>query len=187
MDVVVLNGARTGDYKVDEATDTLLSKLASANVSSYRLRDLKIAGCVGCFGCWVKTPGICVIDDPAREIAVKLSQTDLMIYISPIVFGGYSYELKKALDRQISTLLPFMEKFKGELHHPLRYDKTHNMAAIGVLQQPNQESEAIFKTLVYRNSLNWQAPKQATSIVYESDNQATVESKISGMLLEVKT
>lgn len=188
LDVLVLNGARINDHKVDEATETLLSALQKiGNVSTYRLRDLKVADCVGCFGCWVKTPGICVIDDPAREIAAKLSQTDLLIFVSPIVFGGYSYEIKKALDRQIPTLLPFMEKYKGELHHPLRYDKKHNIVAIGVLPEPNPESEAIFKTLVYRNSLNWQAPKQATTIIYESDNQATVEGKVSGLLLEAKS
>jgi multimeric flavodoxin WrbA len=189
LDVVVLNGARAKDAKVDEATKILQANLTSANVLTYRLRDLKVADCVGCFGCWVKTPGICVIDDPAREIASKLAQTDLLIFVSPIVFGGYSYELKKVLDRQIPTLLPFMEKYKGELHHPSRYDKKHNVAAIGVLPDPNPESESIFKTLVYRNSLNWQAPKHATAIIYDSDNQAAVEGKISGLLtnLEVKS
>ncbi|MCW3999917.1 MAG: NAD(P)H-dependent oxidoreductase [Candidatus Bathyarchaeota archaeon] len=189
MDVLVLNGARINDRKVDEANETLLSALQKVgNISAYKLRDLKVADCVGCFGCWVKTPGICVIDDPAREIASKLAQTDLLIQVSPIVFGGYPYELKKVLDRQIPTILPFMEKYKGEIHHPQRYDKRHGMAAIGVLPHPDPESEAIFKTLVYRNSLNWQAPKQSTVIIYESDNQATVEGKISGLLtnLEVK-
>ena len=67
MDVVVLNGARAKDTKVDEATDILQANLASANVSTYRLRDLKVADCLGCFGCWVKTPGQCVIDDPQEK------------------------------------------------------------------------------------------------------------------------
>jgi hypothetical protein len=79
-----------------------------------------------------------------------------------------------------------MEKYKGELHHPLRYDKRHNMAAVGVLPGPNPEGEAIFKTLVYRNSLNWRAPKQATIVIYESDSQATVEGKVNGLLTELE-
>jgi multimeric flavodoxin WrbA len=190
LDAVVLNGARINDRKVDEANETLLLALKKVgNVSTYKLRDLKVADCLGCFGCWVKTPGKCVIDDPAREIASKLAQCDLLIYVSPIVFGGYSYELKKVLDRQIPTILPFMEKYKGEIHHPQRYDKRHNIAAIGVLPQPDPESEAIFKTLLYRNALNWQAPKQAKTIIYESDNQATIESKVSDLLanMEVKS
>lgn len=187
LDALVLNGARLNDRKVDQANETLMLALQKVgNVSTYRLRDVKIADCLGCFGCWVKTPGQCVIDDPAREIASKLAHSDLLVCVTPIVFGGYSYELKKVLDRQIPTLLPFMEKYKGEVHHPQRYEKRHNVAAIGVLPQADPESEGIFKTLVYRNSLNWQAPKQATTIIYESDNQAAVEGKISGLLTDLE-
>jgi multimeric flavodoxin WrbA len=56
---------------------------------------------VNSFGCWVKAPGECVIDDGARSAAKKLVPSDLAVFLSPIVFGGYSYELKKVLDRQI--------------------------------------------------------------------------------------
>jgi multimeric flavodoxin WrbA len=186
MDVVVLNGARTGDHKVDEVTDILQSNLASANVSSYRLRDLKVADCVECFGCWVKTPGQCVIDDAAREIAYKMPRSDLIIYVTPIVFGGYSYELKKVLDRQISGILPFMERFEGEVHHPQRYDKRGKLAAIGVLPAPDASSEEIFRTLLYRNSLNKQALKQGTTVVYKSDDATTAEGKVKELLVELE-
>jgi multimeric flavodoxin WrbA len=189
LDVVLLNGARAKDAKVDEVTDILQSQLAPANVSSYRLRDLKVADCVECFGCWVKTPGQCVIDDAAREIAYKMPRSDMIVYVSPIVFGGYSYELKKVLDRQISGILPFMDRFKGEVHHPQRYEKRGKLAAVGVLPAPDGASEEIFKTLLYRNSLNKQALKQGTVVVYESDDAKTAESKVRGLLseLEVKS
>ena len=32
------------------------------------LSSLKIAHCVGCFGCWTKTPGRCVIREGARRV-----------------------------------------------------------------------------------------------------------------------
>lgn len=186
MDVVVLNGARATDRKVDEATDILQTNLASANISSYRLRDIKVADCIGCFGCWVKTPGQCVINDAAREIAYKMPRSDLISYVSPIVFGGYSYELKKVLDRQISGILPFMERFEGEVHHPQRYEKRGKLAAVGVLPAPDIASEEIFKTLLYRNSLNKQALKQGTTVIYESDDAATIEGKVRGLLAELE-
>lgn len=186
MDVVVLNGARASDRKVDEATEILQTNLAQANISSYRMRDIKIADCLECFGCWVKTPGQCVIDDAAREIAYKMPRSDLIVYLTPIVFGGYSYDLKKVLDRQISGILPFMERFEGEVHHPQRYEKRGKLAAIGVLPAPDSSSEEIFKTLLYRNSLNKQALMQGTAVVYESDDAAAVENKIRGLLAELE-
>lgn len=186
MDAVVLNGARASDRKVDEVTDILQSNLAYANVSSYKLRDLKVADCLECFGCWIKTPGDCVIDDAAREIAYRMPQSDLIVYVTPIVFGGYSYELKKVLDRQISGILPFMKRYRGEIHHPQRYEKRGKLAAIGVLREPDVSSEMIFKTLLYRNSLNKQAINQGTAVVYESDDAAAIECKVKGLLTELE-
>jgi multimeric flavodoxin WrbA len=119
MQSIVLNGARTGDSKVDQASQAMSEALKNfGQVEVFNLKKIKIADCVGCFGCWIKTPGQCVIDDKEREITSKLAVADLKVYITPIVFGGYSYELKKALDRQLCNILPFFKKFNGEIHHP---------------------------------------------------------------------
>ena len=119
MQTVILNGARSGDLKVDEVCETLALKVQSlGKVEVFNLRDIKIADCMGCFGCWIKTPGICVIDDSARTIANKFGKADLKVYVTPIVFGGYSYELKKLLDRQICNILPFMKKNENRRNPP---------------------------------------------------------------------
>jgi multimeric flavodoxin WrbA len=187
LDIVVLNGARANDTKVDEANDILKSALETfGQVSAFRLRDEAIADCLGCFGCWIKTPGQCVIDDSARLIANKMAQSDLVVYVTPVVFGGYSSELKKVLDRQICAILPFFTEVKGEFHHPPRYEKIGKLAAIGVLPEPNPASEEIFKKLLFRNSLNKQAPKYTTAIIYSSDNPETIREKINRMLAELE-
>jgi multimeric flavodoxin WrbA len=184
MQTIILNGARNGDVKVDEVSAVLSSMLQSfGEVEVFNLREIKIAGCLGCFGCWVKTPGQCVIDDAARNIAKKLAYADLKVYLTPIVFGGYSYELKKVLDRQICNILPFFSKVEsGEIHHSLRYDKNGNFVGIGVLPKPDAESETIFKTLVGRNALNMHARAHAAAIVYLTDDSKIVANKIKDAL-----
>jgi multimeric flavodoxin WrbA len=186
MQTVILNGARGGDLKVDEVTDVLASKLQSlGHVDVFKLREIKIAECLGCFGCWVKTPGECVINDREREITKKLLYADLKIYVTPIVFGGYSYELKKALDRQTGNILPFFTKFKGEIHHPLRLERSSNFIAVGVLPKPSVESETIFKTLVSRNAINMHAHAYSTAIIYLTDESKEINQKIEGTFIEV--
>lgn len=186
MQTVILNGARDGDFKVDEVCETLASSLQRCSqVDIFRLRDLKIADCLGCFGCWIRTPGECVIDDASRDITKKLALADLKVYVTPIVFGGYSYELKKVLDRQIGNILPFFTKVEGETHHGERYDKNGSLIAIGVLPKPDAESEAIFKTLVERNAINMHAQPSVTAVVYSTDNEERVNAKVNGLFVEV--
>jgi multimeric flavodoxin WrbA len=187
LEIVVLNGARPKDSKVDKTTEILQSTLSNfGQVSVYRLRDLKVADCTSCFGCWIKTPGKCVIDDDAQQIIQKMPLSDLIVYVTPVVFGGYSYQLKKVLDRQICSILPFLKNVNGEIHHPQRYEKIGKLAAIGVLPEPEHKSEEIFKTLLYRNSLNKQASHHATAIVYEKDTPKQVQEKIDRLLNQVE-
>ena len=81
------------------------------------------------FGCWVKTPGQCVQDDPAREVARACARADLVVLFTPVTFGGYSSELKKAIDRSIPNLSPIFIRIRGETHHPCRYASRASLAA----------------------------------------------------------
>ena len=49
-----------------------------------------ISPCVGCFGCWVKTPGECVIRDTYGDMGKLLSRCTELWIISRCVYGSYS-------------------------------------------------------------------------------------------------
>ena len=40
--------------------------------------------CIGCFGCWIKTPGSCVLPDSYQEMGKLLSRTSELILLSLI-------------------------------------------------------------------------------------------------------
>jgi len=168
---------------VCEATSELLEKLGWGS-SVFRMRDLDIAPCRGCFDCWVKTPGECVIDDPAREIAREFVRSDLAVFITPIVFGGYSSQLKKGLDRLIPLLLPYFTFVGNEVHHVRRYRSYPNLLGIGLLPAPDPEEEAIFSQLLLRNSINMYAFEVDVCIIYadEEDVGARIEEKLVGVI-----
>lgn len=59
MKAVIFNGARSDDPPID-ALESMFVKLLTQRgweVESICLREKQIAGCLGCFGCWVKTRG----------------------------------------------------------------------------------------------------------------------------------
>ena len=70
-----------------------------SEIGIFRLREMKLAHCLGCFGCLVKTPGMCVEDDAGRQIVKAVIQTDTTVLCTPVTFGGYSPGLKKMMDR----------------------------------------------------------------------------------------
>ena len=156
MKAVILNGSNN-DKSPLNIVENIVDKELRKNeweVETFELRNKKLDTCIGFFGCWLKTPGQCILKDEGSEIAKAVARSDLLILLSPVTFGGYSFHLKKMLDRLIPNLLPFFTKINGEIHHKYRYKKSPRLIAVGYLPKHDKESERIFKLLLSRNALN---------------------------------
>jgi len=79
--------------------------------------------CVGCFGCWVKTPGACVIPDRGREFLRLLARADRFTIVSRCFYGGFSPDVKAVVDRFIGYVLPWFRIIGDEMHHVPRYEQ----------------------------------------------------------------
>jgi len=184
MNALVLNSAKTEKEIVNTVSDGLadILRVKGNEVEFMVLRNETIASCLGCFGCWLKTPGKCVIKDAGSDLPRKVIQSDIVFLLTPVTFGMYSSELKKALDRfPCPVLLPFFEKINGVIHHAPRYDKYPTLVAIGILPDSDEESESIFTTLVARNGINLHT-KAFSNIVYSKDTPETIKQKVIATL-----
>jgi hypothetical protein len=76
--------------------------------------------CNGCFGCWIKTPGRCIIADRAQDFGTSLIDADEFIIMSRLCLGGLSPDIKAFMDRMIPAILPFTELEDGIMRHPKR-------------------------------------------------------------------
>jgi len=155
-------------------------------VTGLPLREIEIAPCLGCFGCWMKTPGVCVIDDAGRDVARRMVQSDLLVYLTPLTFGGFSSELKKAIDRSIPNLSPFFRLVRGEVHHARRYARYPRLVGIAVSAdgKADPDEEELFDTLVRRNAINLHAPAHATCVVGTVDDDEVRRRRIEWALAE---
>ena len=160
MKTLILDGFQTIDDYIESISKGIKESLKNHGweVEYVSLKEFDITPCQGCFDCWVKTPGSCKIEDDGNKIVNKLVQSDLIIHFTPITFGGYSYQLKKLIDRFIPVLLPFFTKIDGEIHHKFRYETRPSIIVIGVLNKPNDAQEKTFGKLIERNSINMGAP-----------------------------
>lgn len=184
MKAVILNGVNKNSIIYDSLIKELQAR--DYSIHSFYLPELEVSSCLGCFGCWIKTPGICVIDDFGRDILKTVVASDLIVYLSPVTFGGYSYHVKKAVDRLLPILLPHFTKIGGEIHHLHRYSKRPSSLVVGVLPCEDQESAEIFKTMAARNSLNWQPPAWTARVITENVSPDEVEKIVMDALSEME-
>ena len=82
-----------------------------------------ISPCKGCFCCWRKTPGECVIKDGYGDMGAMIHHAEEVTVISRYTYGGFSAFVKNVFDRSISYILPHFEVINGETHHKKRYDE----------------------------------------------------------------
>lgn len=126
MNVLILNGnPQSGKGNLDDYVSRLVEQIKAAghNVNLLLLREMKIASCIGCFDCWLKTPGLCSIHDDEAEVSRRYIAADYIIFASPLIMGYPSALLKNAMDRNICVVHPHLVEVDGEVHHKKRYDK----------------------------------------------------------------
>ena len=119
------------------------------------LSSLKIANCIGCFGCWTKTPGKCVIRDDAVKVYPNIAKSDELLYVSRIKYGGYDSVMKTMLERAIPVQQAFIRLVNGETHHVQRAVSLKNAVIIAyACKQISDEEREVFKRLIARNARN---------------------------------
>ncbi len=182
--IVLLNGMGPGDDDLASAFSALTDILdqEGAEVNSYPLRDMKVAHCIGCFGCWVKTPGVCVHSDQGREIIQAMIQSDTVILFTPVTFGGYSSSLKVIVDRFIPLILPFFGKYHSETHHTPRYARYPRFVGIGIQRSESETEAEVFKALVGRNAINFHAPSFCADVFHVDQEKEALQEGIKGLL-----
>lgn len=131
----------------------LTSAASGGEIRYVDLSSLKIANCVGCFGCWTKTPGRCVIRDDATRVYPLIAESDEVVYVSRLRYGGYDSVMKTMLERAIPVQQAFICIHNGETHHVQRA-VAPKKATIVAYGDYSDEEKDIFRQLVGRNAHN---------------------------------
>lgn len=122
-------------------------------------KNKPIKPCIGCFGCWIKTPGTCVIKDGYENLGENLSKARELIIISRLTYGGFSPFVKNVLDRTISYVLPYFRILEGEMHHEQRYDNKYRVKVIFYGEYLEQEEMDLAYEVVKAVGVNFNFEK----------------------------
>ncbi len=124
-----------------------------------------IRNCIGCFGCWIKTPGKCVLRDEYNNIGVIFAQAENVFIISRCYYGGYSPFVKNILDRSIPYLLPFFKIMNNETHHKRRYKNNLQFSVYFYGDKITIQERKTAQDLVKANALNFNAKHYQTTFI----------------------
>lgn len=111
--------------------------------------------CTGCFGCWVKTPGQCVIHDGYENTGIYMSKCTELILISQCCYGSVSPFVKTVQDRAISYIHPDFVIRKGEMHHKRRYQNVIALSAYFYGEKITEQEKKTARNLIAANADNY--------------------------------
>lgn len=157
MKITILNGN-------PEATsfDTYLAKLgallqsAGQTVTRLDLRDMRLGYCIGCWGCWVKTPGECISRDASLEMDRAVIQADFVLWAAPLKLGFPSELLKRANDKHLPLIHPYTVVDQAEAHHRKRYARYPRLGLLVQKEADTDERDLQIMTDIYcRTALNF--------------------------------
>jgi hypothetical protein len=171
----IIFSVRSGDNSIDKATMKIVimydsseqtarsihamidaaSSKKSLTTVSFDAAAATPKACIGCFKCWVKTPGSCIHHGDAGEAFVAgVWNADYLILITRILWGGYSAPIKSYVDRMLPLWHPYYKKVNGEMHHRLRYGRFPIILAAGFgASSPDEEKTFIRYTNAHRDQV----------------------------------
>lgn len=144
------------ESKIKQLTDSFYEKVIYFSANPF------IKHCVGCFGCWVKTPGKCVIKDRGGDLPQLWASSSQVIIVSQLVYGGFSAPIKECVDRSLGYVLPYFRIVNGKMHHKLRYQNKFTLSAYFYGDAITSHEKEIATQLLKANAINYGAQESNT-------------------------
>ncbi len=108
------------------------AKRAGAVAETLYLRNYKINHCLGCYDCWLKTPGRCVQKDDMSEVLFdQYLAADLVVLACPIYHATMNARMKLFVERTLPMMDPLGETPEAG-GSPHRFDKMPRVVTLSV-------------------------------------------------------
>ena len=151
----------------DDAVIEEITSLYQEHLMVVRLDEESITACMGCWNCWLKTPGRCAMNDQMSELYTEYVNSDTVIMLIDTSQGFINHKAKAFLDRTIPHYLPYIEIVEGECHHVARYESYPDMVFYFDNNGITKKEEQVIEDYLYRTAFHFQSK---ASRILKGDN-----------------
>jgi len=143
--------------KKDDEIYEAIRNLYDEPLKVVKLEEQSITPCIGCWNCWLKTPGRCVMNDKMAEHYVDYINSDTVILMIDTAQGFINHQAKAFFDRTIPHYLPYIEIVDGECHHVARYMSYPNLVFYFETEDLSNQEEQVIEDYLYRTAYQFQS------------------------------
>lgn len=152
MSTLVINTVPNPDAVAEIAEFEQSIKQQDPHCKIIHTEHLKISHCIGCNFCWLKTPGICCIQDDYEAILKEIIAHDKIVLVTETRFGFVTSQTKNLLDRILPIATMYLHFGGNQMRHVKRYDIHPD---IGVVYM-GKGNRAYLNTWLERTTLNFE-------------------------------
>ena len=108
---------------------------AGAEIELIHVRKLDLEACIGCYTCWVRTPGECIHKDKDSMVSAleSYNTADMVIFGTPLYHFSMSGIMKTFIDRTLPRIEPWLiphPDIPDTTYHPERFHKPNKMMLV---------------------------------------------------------
>lgn len=151
MKLTVFNGSpRTVQSATHVMSQAFLRGAANAGATTEEvfLAEHDIRQCQGCFACWFKTPGHCVVQDDMTELLEKYLTSDIVCFGTPVYTWNMTALLKNFVDRLAPLKAPRLTSRDGNFDLVDAQVKTQRFVVLANCGFPGENNFDVLRAAV---------------------------------------
>lgn len=189
MRILALNSSPRDNEtsKTELVLQTFLTgvRRAGAVAETLYLRNYKINHCLGCFGCWLQTPGKCVQkDDMTETLFDRYLEADLVVLASPIYCATMNARMKLFMERTLPMMDPMKDPPEGG-GVPSRFEKMPKVVALSVAgfwEQSMFQALSLTWRMSFGNDLIAEIYRHSSEFLSVPEFQVTVQPVLDALV-----